>query len=171
MIRLLLAVVLMVALVGYALPAVEDARAARADALAREELTTFREETTRFAARNDATAADLPGPTLLVTVRVPRGTSLRLGVGPRGESLEWDRGGRRGRVETDLRFDEPLRIDDAGRHRLRVSLVRTGDGPAVRVRRFKPEKGTTPARVRTPFDRRLPVRAAVRRRHASGRRG
>jgi hypothetical protein len=156
-IRLLLAVGVTAALLGYALPAVEDARADRADALAREELTTLRDETARFAARNDATAPGVPGPARLVTVRVPRGTSLRVGVGPRGESLGWVREGRRGRVESDLRFDRLLHLVEPGRHRLRVSLVRRDGGTVVRVRRFKPDKGTTPARVRTPFDRRLPV--------------
>lgn len=157
MIRLLLAVGLTAALLGYALPAVEDARAGRADALAHEELTTLRDETASFAARTDATAPGVPGPTRLVTVRVPRGTSLRVGIGPRNESLGWVRDGHRGRVESDLRFDEPLRIDDPGTHQLRVSLVRRGGRTVVSVRRFKPENGTTPVRVRTPFDRRLPV--------------
>lgn len=157
MIRLLLAVGVTAALVGYALPAVEEARADRADALARDELTTLREETARFAARTDATAPGVPGPTRLVTVRVPRGTSLRVGVGPRSQSLGWVREGRQFRVETDLRFDRTLRLDDAGRHRLRVSLVRDADGTVVRVRRFKPGNETTPGRVRTPFDPELPV--------------
>lgn len=157
MIRLLLAVAITAALVGYALPAVEDARANRADALAREELTTLREQTADFAGQNDATPPGLPGPTRLAAVRVPRGTSLRIGVGSRSESLEWVRDGWRGRVETDLRFDESLKLDDSGVHRLRVSLVRRDGRTVVRVRRFKPENGTTPARVRTPFDRRLSV--------------
>lgn len=156
-IRLLLAVGVTAALVGYALPAVEDARSNRAEALAREELTTLREQTVDFAARNDATPPDLPSPTRLATVRVPRGTSLRVGVGPRSESLEWARDGRSGRVETDLRFYESLQLDDPGVHRLRVSLVRRNGRTVVRVRRFKPENGTTRSRVRTPFDRRLSV--------------
>lgn len=156
-VRLVLAVGVTTALLGYALPAVERAQADRADALAREELTALREELRQFAARNDATAHGVPGPTALVTVHVPRGTSLRVGIGPRGESLGWVRDGRLVHVETDHRFDRSLRLDAAGRHRLRVSLVRNDGNTTVHVRRFKPEDEATPTRVRTPFDRRLPV--------------
>lgn len=156
MIRVLLAVVLAAALVGYALPAVEQARASRADTLARDELTDFRATAVQFAATNDPVPAGTAGATLLVTVRVPRDTALGIGVGPHDESLAWDRAGRT-RVETDIRFDGTLWLRESGRHRLRLSLVERGRDRVVRVRRFKPERATTTARVRTPLERRLPV--------------
>ncbi|MFC7177197.1 DUF7311 family protein [Halosegnis marinus] len=155
-VRVVLAVLLAAALVGYALPAVEDARAGRADGLARDELTDLRERVARFAERNDPAPPGTAGASLVVVVRVPRETDLGMGVGPRGESLAWERDGRN-RVETDLSFDGPLWLREPGRHRLRLSLVARDGEDLLLVRRFKSGNGTTTPSVRTPLDRRLPV--------------
>ena len=86
-IRVVVTVLLAAALVGAVLPAVDTARDDHAAALARDELVDFRASSAEFIAENDPPPPGVAGPSLLVTVRVPDGVTLRVGVGPRGESL------------------------------------------------------------------------------------
>ena len=141
-IRLVVAVLLTAALLGVGLPAAETAQSERAATLARDELTELRETLARFETRNDATRPGLPGATRLYTLRVPAGVTVRLGVGPRNESIQWSRGEHRGRVETDLPLANTLRLT-GGTHRLRLRLVRVDGEPRIRVRRFKSDPATT----------------------------
>ena len=139
-VRVLVSVLLAAALLGYALPAVEEAHTSRADILAREELGTLGDVTEQFVTANDAASPGVAGASRVVEVRVPRGTTLAVGVGPRDESLAWTRSGRAGwvgRVETDVAFDGSLRLREAGTHRLALALVRADGGLAVRVRTVK----------------------------------
>ena len=133
-IRVVVTVLLAAALVGVALPAAETARDDHAVALARDELVDFRASAAQFVAGNDPPPPGVAGPSLLVTVRVPDGVTLRVGVGPRSESLTWRREGRAGRVETDLPFESSLTLREQGRHRLRLTLVADG-AVTLRVRR------------------------------------
>lgn len=141
-IRLVVAVLLTTALLAVGLPAAETARSERAATLTQDELTEFRETVARFETRNDATRPGLPSATRPYTLRVPAGVTVRLGVGPRNESIQWSRGERRGRVETDLSLDDTLRLT-GGTHRLRLRLVRVDGEPRIRVRRFKSDTATT----------------------------
>lgn len=149
-IRVVLAGCLTLALLGYALPAVEDARDDRADALARAELTALRDSATRFAAENEPAPEGVAGATRILSIRVPRATDLAVGVGPRGESLAWKRDGRVRRVETDIPFAGTVWLREPGRHRLRLVLELMAGEVVVTVRRFKSGNGTTSAHVRTP---------------------
>ena len=141
-VRLVVAALLTAALLGVGLPAAETAHAERAATLAQDELVEFRETTARFRTHNDATGPKQPGAVRLHTLRVPAGTTVQLGVGPRNESLRWEHETRRGRVETDLPFDGSLRLT-AGAHRLRLRLVRADHGVRIRLRRFKSDAGAT----------------------------
>lgn len=159
-VRVVVAVLLATALLGYALPAVEQARDSRADALARDELRTLGDAATRFAAENDPAPPGVADTRLVVEVRVPRGTTLGVGVGPHDGSLAWTRSGRPGwvgRVETDVAFAGSFRLREAGSHRVEFTLVRAEEGLAVRVRTLKNEAEGRTARVRTRVDGRLPV--------------
>lgn len=159
-VRVVVAVLLATALLGYALPAVEQARDSRADALAQGELRSFDDAVTRFVATNEPAPPGVADAGLVVEVHVPRGTTLAVGVGPRDESLAWTRPGRRGwvgSVRTAVAFAESLRLREAGRHRLELALVRTGDGPTVQVRTLKRDAGRRAARVRTRIGPRLSV--------------
>jgi hypothetical protein len=141
-VRLVVAVLLTAALLGVGLPAAETARSERAATLAQDELTDFRDATGRFRRHNDATRPGQPGAVRLHTFRVPAGTTIRLGVGPRNESLRWKHGTGAGRVETDLSFDGSLRLTE-GRHCVRLRLVRADSAVRIRLRRFKSDAGAT----------------------------
>lgn len=146
MIRVVLAVLLATAILGAGHQAAERGGRAEAVTLVRDEARTVAAAADRLAARND------PGAARTVAVRVPRRrwgrprASLRL-----GDDLRWRVGNRSGRVRTGVELrtpDGPLRLG-GGRHRLRLSLVARDGDPAVAVRRFMAEDGTTAARVRT----------------------
>ncbi|RNJ26993.1 DUF7311 family protein [Halosegnis longus] len=141
-VRLAVAVLLAGALLGVGLPAAETARTERAATLTQNELIEFRETTARFRTHNDATRPERPGAVRIHRLRVPAGTTIRLGVGPHNESLRWKHDARRGRVETDLPFARSVRLT-AGSHRLRLGLVRVDGKVRIRLRTFKSDAGTT----------------------------
>jgi hypothetical protein len=134
-IRVVVTVLLAAALVGAVLPTVDTAREDHAAALARDELVDLRASSAEFIAENDPPPPGVAGPSLLVTVRVPDGVTLRVGIGPRGESLAWQQESRTGRVEMDIPFASPLTLREQGRHRLRLTLVRADGVATLRVRR------------------------------------
>lgn len=158
MIRAVLAVCLAVALLGVALPAVENASHDHAASVADAELARLRATLTDLAATDDALPADSPGARRLVTLRIPTPdlttapvAYLAIGGVPGGEAgdaspTHTDRlayrlqgeGPRTVSVPLDLRTpgDGPLVLRSPGRHRLRCRLVADDDGGvAVRVAR------------------------------------
>lgn len=143
-VRVVVAVLLAAALLGYALPAVDRAHVSRADALARDELEDLGDATERFATGNAPPPPGVAGASRVVDVRVPRGTTLAVGVGPRGASLAWTRPGRAGwvgRIGTSVAFDGPLRLRAAGTHRIEFTVVRADAGPQVSVGRVASTSG------------------------------
>jgi hypothetical protein len=134
-IRVVVTVLLAAALVGAVLPVVDTARDDHAVALARDELVDLRASSAKFIVENDPPPPGVAGPSLLVTVRVPDGVTLRVGVGPRGESLAWQRESRTGRVETDIPFASSLTLREQGQHRLRLTLAGESGDATLRVRR------------------------------------
>ena len=149
MIRVLLALVLTVALAGVAFQAIErgrtDRTATRLDAAA----DRLRRAAALLVARDDPTAAGVPGARRVVGIDLP-GRSLAAapvaafavnGTDGTAEPGGWIRyrvrGGRptRVRVPADLRTpDGPVVLRGGGRRRLRLRLV-ADDGPAVVVER------------------------------------
>lgn len=176
MIRLVVATLLTVALLGVSLPAIEEGRASRTDALVGDELDRFERTATELRREDDPVAPGAAGARRLVTVRVPGDswtgtrTTVELGTtaGPT-DGLAWSRGGttRRRPLPFDLRVVEggTLRPDGTplelgpGRPQLALGLVRIDGRAAVTVRRFKSENRTTSAHVHRP---RLRLRAPVR---------
>lgn len=155
MIRVVLAVLLSAAIVAMAVPAAEQGREERADALVQEEATTLGATVERLARRNDPVPAGEHGATRPVTVRIPDGVTMYLGTPgatSRGADIRWTRGAAGDLVSLGVPLVGEL-VLGPGRHRLRLSLVRVDGDPAVTVRRFKPGEAATPSRVRTPIGR------------------
>lgn len=157
MIRAVLAVCLAVALLGVALPAVEDASRDHSAAVADAELTRLRATIADLAATDAALPADSAGARRLVTLRLPTPdlaaapvAYLAVGGVPGTASDDTSAGGstrlayrlQGGQPQTisvpvDLRTPDgdPLVLRRAGRHRLRVRLLAADAGVAVRVER------------------------------------
>lgn len=163
-VRLVLAVALAVALLATSLPAVEDARTSRTDALVRDDLREVRATARHLLAHDDPVAPGTRGARRLVAVRLPaslaRPTAVRLGTRAGAtDALAWGRAGPRHALATRfpvravvdgrLRRDgRPLVLREPGRHRLALGLRRVGGRPVVTVRRFKPGNATRPGDAR-----------------------
>lgn len=149
MIRVLLALVLTVALAGVAFQAIErgrtDRTATRLDAAA----DRLRRAAGLLVARDDPTAAEVPGARRVVGIDLPERSLAAASVAsfavngtdgtaePGGWIRYRVRGGRtrRVRVPTDLRTPEgPVTLRGGGRRRLVLRLI-AADGPAVVVER------------------------------------
>ncbi len=139
MIRVVLAVALSVALLGASLPAAERAERDRNAAVATDELEDLARVADRLAAENDpvvpsatpATATVVvapPAPTLTDGGRIVVADGRLAWVPATGDNRSADPAAR-------LRTPAPLVLAD--RTRLRLALVRTDDGPVVRVRRAR----------------------------------
>jgi hypothetical protein len=156
-IRAILAVCLAVALVGVALPAVEDASRKHSASVADAELTRLRATLADLAATDDALPADSPGARRLVTLRIPTPdlttapvAYLAVGGVPESDSREatdstsdrlaYRLAGSQPQtitVPVDIRTadSEPLVLRSASRHRLSCRLVADDAGVGVRVTR------------------------------------
>jgi hypothetical protein len=164
-IRVALAVLLAVALLGTAMPAIEDARVSTTERQLRADLSRVATVAESLAARHDAVP---PGPgSARRTVRlvVPEAgwgraaATVGVGSGPDGGRLVWavaDGPRHVARVDVDVRvwrdgkpMTGELRLGP-GRHRLVMSLVRIGGHPTVvvSVRGLKSDTGRTSPRVR-----------------------
>lgn len=148
--RAVLAVVLATALLGVALPPLDDARSDRAAAAVADQTTELERVVEELVATDDPTGED--GARRIVELRVParHWTSAgveRVAIRPTGAdgtaSVSWRvRGGRtRDRslpgqtVATD--DGEPLVLRETGPHRLVLTLDGQPGAPVVTVRRLK----------------------------------
>jgi hypothetical protein len=169
-IRVVLAVVFAAALLSAGLEAAEHGTRRHDETLADDRLESLASTVERFAATNDPVPPGHEGATIVARIRVPESVVVALGVATEQPA--------RGRVawypEGDSRdyhqrwVDVPLRTPDgrgplvlrAGRHRLRLSLVRVDGRAVVDVRRFRNENGTSLPHAGIRIDgrgRRLPV--------------
>lgn len=174
MIRVVLAAVLAVALLGVATPAIDDAGRSSTDRRLASDLSRVASVAETLDARHDAVRPEAGPATRTVLIDVPDGgwgrapATVVFGAGTDHRRLEWqvESGPRRAvRVGIELRVwrnGDPtageLRLGP-GRHRLELALVRTGAGPAVAVRGFKSDTEGNSPRVRVGFvgDGRVPV--------------
>ena len=195
MIRVALAALLAVALLGVATPAIDDARTSATERVLRADLSRVGAAAESLAARHDAVGPK-SGParrTVQLVVpgrgwdRAPATVTVGTDAGNEsfeGGSLEWRVGGgtlRSIRIGIDLRVwrdGRPaageLRLGP-GRHRLVLSLVRADGRPVVAVRGFKSDTGRISSRVRARVRRggdggaeRVRVRADSRGRYPRG---
>lgn len=158
MLRVVLARLLAVAVVGASVPAVDSARVEATDSRLRGELTSVRAAVADLLVRDDPTRG--PGARRVLTVRLPHRSwgqagTARVALG--GDVLAWR--ARSGSRHT-LRLPARLRTTDEadalvlrrpGRHRLVLALVPDDGEPVVTVRRhtFKSENGTSPSHAGT----------------------
>jgi len=155
--RVVVAVLLAVAVLGTSLPAVDAARVEAADTHLHGELTAVRTAVADLLVRDDPASG--PGARRVVTVDVPgrswgHAETERVALG--GGVLAWRVDG--GRRHT-LRAPGRLRVADGsavlvlrrpGQHRLTLALARDERGPVVTVHHtFKPENGTSATHART----------------------
>lgn len=163
MIRVALAALLAVVLLGAATPAIDDARTSTTEQTLRADLARVGAAAEALTARHDAVRPEAGPARRTVRLVVPeRGwgrtrATVTVGAGPTGERLAWQVGDgprRTVRVGVELRpwrdgrpATEELRLGP-GRHRLVLSLVRIDGRPVVAVRGFKSDTGRTSPRVR-----------------------
>jgi hypothetical protein len=142
-IRVVLAVLLGVAIVGASLPVAERAERDRNAALATDELAALATEADRLAARNDPVAPGRSPATTTVSLRPPRPTVTDGGqFHVADDRLVWvPRRGPNRTVRSDvpLRVEAPLRIERPTA--LRLSLYRIDGEAVVRIRRARVQKG------------------------------
>ena len=161
-----MAVALSTALLGASLPAAERAERDRNAVVATNELEELARTADRLAAENDPVAPAATPATATVVVAPPAPTVTDGGrIVVDDGRLAWvPATGEARSVDTAARLRTPAPLVIADRTRLRLALVRTDDGPAVRVRRARRtrveggSRGQT-ARVRTsaPVGGELPV--------------
>lgn len=166
-VRVALAVLLTVALVGATLPAVDAARVERSETQVRAEVDALVSEARALAEGSDATPADVAPARRTVALDLPAEgfgsaplRSLRIDAptvadARAGETepaqISWRVGGggeharRVAGVRLLLASDGPLTLRGGGERRLSLSLVAVDGGRAVVVRAFKYGNGTTPA--------------------------
>jgi hypothetical protein len=160
--RPVLAVALAVALLSVTLPAVDTARAERADAQVASEVRRLAEQLRSLQRRDDPALTRSNGPRWYVTLELPRrswtsdgvdyvaidagrnetATGVRVGRSvANGTLVAWQTDGRDRRlaylpslaVRAGHDDDEPLILDGGGSHRLALSLVRTNATTSVTV--------------------------------------
>jgi hypothetical protein len=172
-IRVALAVLLATALLGAAMPAVDDARIAATDRALGADLSRLGTAVETLAARHDAVRPEVGPARRTVRLVVPEGSWGRgraivtISTGPGGGRLAWQVGGdppRTLRVDVELRVWRDgevvageLRLGP-GDHRLVLSLVRVDGRPTVAVRGFKSDTGGNSPRVRVGSGRDESVR-------------
>lgn len=146
-VRTLLTVVVAAALLGASLPAVDDARTTRTDARLDTTAAHLTAVASDLVATDDPVPDDTHGASRTVVVTVPSGgfadaRAAYLSVGGLPNASQPATVGYRvagqppRRVDSGVRFvtgDAPL-VLAPGQHTLRLTLVRTFEGPAVRVR-------------------------------------
>lgn len=146
-IRTLLTVVVAAALLGASLPAVDDARATRTDTRLDATATQVTDVAAALVAADDPVPADEHGASRTVVVTVPSGgfadaraDYLSISGLPNASqptTVGYRVAGQPPRqVDADVRFEtgEAPLVLGPGRHTLRLTLVRTSAGTAVRVR-------------------------------------
>jgi hypothetical protein len=147
-IRVVLAVVLLVAVVGVALSAVDAGRRDRTAAHLDAGVERVERAARLLVDRDDPTAASVPGARRVVVLRLPARSLASAGVAAVRVSGADDEvryridGGRprRHALPVDLRTPEgPVVLRAAGRHRLWLGLV--GPPAGVRVARAGPDGG------------------------------
>jgi hypothetical protein len=162
-IRVALAALLAVALLGVATPVIEDGRTAATDRLLRGDLSRVGSAAEALAARHDAVPpGDGPARRTVRLVVPERGwgrasATVTVGAGPSGHRLAWRVGdGSPRRVGVGVAFGvwrdgqvvaDELRLGP-GRYRLVLSLVRVDGRRVVAVRGFKSDTGRSSPRVR-----------------------
>jgi hypothetical protein len=162
-IRVALAALLAVALLGAATPAVGDARVSATDRRLRGDLGRLGTVAETLETRHDAVRPAAGPARRTVRLAVPgRGwarapATVTVGAGPGNDRLAWRVGDGAGgsiRVGVELRVRRDggsvgggLRLGP-GRYRLVLSLVRVDDRTVVTVRGFKADTGGNPPRVR-----------------------
>lgn len=146
-VRTLLTVVVAAALLGSSLPAVDDARADRTATRLDATATHLSDAAAVLGATDDPVPVGERGASRTLVVTLPRAgfadaRADYLSVGgtpthPDGSTVAYRVAGRPPRrIETSVAFvtgEEPL-VLPPGRHRLRLTLVRTANGVGVRVR-------------------------------------
>ena len=139
MIRVVLAVALSAALLGASLPAAERAERDRNAAVATDELEELARTADRLAAENDPVVPAATPATATVIVAPPVPTVTDGGrIVVDDDRLAWvPATGEARSVDTAARLRTPAPLVVADRTRLRLALVRTDDGPTVRVRRAR----------------------------------
>ncbi len=155
MLRVVLVVVLTTALLGVAMPTVEDAREAAARETLATQLDRLDRTAQRLLERNDVPPPGVAGPRRVVTLSLPGRTWGNAGLdwlwlpAANDTSPTWQvRGGSSHvwRPSAPIIARENLTIRDGGRIRLVLTARRTGAGPAVVVSRpaFMPDGATSP---------------------------
>jgi len=135
-IRVVLAVTLAAAIFGLVMPSAERADSERSTTLALEELQRLSDAAERLAAENDPVDPVRKPAATTVTLRPPEPTFVGPGRFRIADGvLRWE--SPTGRNETvtpavPVHIDSPATVSE--RTRIRLSLVRTGDGPVVRLR-------------------------------------
>lgn len=142
MLRTALAVLVGVALLGVALPAVDDARVGHADSQVRTELEHLETAAMELQSESDPAVPGAPGARIERTVVLPGHSWGKAGLerltipADRNGSVQWRvAGGRPKSLEPTPPLVAPpdgLLLRDAGRHRLTLSLERR-DGQQVVV--------------------------------------
>lgn len=174
MIRAVLAVALAAALVGAALPALEEGRHRRTEALLDAELADVRTAAASLADGDDATRPGLPGARRTVVVRIPErsttdarvaSVSIRGRTGDDGATLACRlAGGDPLRKSLDVPVRLPggsIVLREPGTYRLALTLDRVGGRTVVTIRRAD---ASGEAVASAPTDRkRIALRAAARR--------
>jgi hypothetical protein len=164
--RTVLAAALATALVGLAIPVVDDARVGRSDRAVRAEIAALDRAADSLVAADEVTPG--PGARRTVGLSLPESSwsaagveflTIRDGTEPdsHGRSTVVYRldGGRERRVRLDAPLSPPgdeLRIDGGGRHRIVLSLVRVDGTRAIRVHRERADR-----RVSASSPRGMPV--------------
>jgi hypothetical protein len=162
-IRVALAVLLATALLGAAMPTVDDARVAATDRALGADLSRLGTAAETLAARHDAVRPGAGPARRTVRLVVPGGSwgraraTVTVETAPGGGRLAWQ---GRGDPPRTLRVDVELRVWrdgevvagelrlGTGDHRLVLSLVRVDGRPTVTVRGFKSDTGGNSPRVR-----------------------
>lgn len=151
MIRAVLAVALAAALVGFALPVVDEARRDRADRLVRSEVATIERAADSLLAADETTPG--AGARRVLSVSLPEASWTVAGVdylaihgGPDnpegGPGISYAVGGRTRRIAVDALLyapDGPVRIAGGGERRVVLELVRIDGRPAIAVRSGAPD--------------------------------
>lgn len=145
MIRVVLAVVLTVALVGLSMPAIERGGAVAAEETVRSEMAAIDRAATSLLETDDVPPDGQPGPRRYVTVTLPSESVTSATVASvsieRRDDASVARYRVAGRAERLVHLEAPivcacdgaLVLEGTGERRLRLTLERTGDGDRIVV--------------------------------------
>lgn len=166
MIRVVIAVVLTTAILGTALPAIDEARRDHSETAVQTELHRIEQAARRLLETDDPTedgarrTIPLSLPTKSWTDAGIDGVTVASAPNGSGGRLTWTVEGSTQRIDylpaVPLRTPDgkPLSLTSAGRHRLVLSLDGTRTDPVVTVRRFTSDERTSPAHARMVTDAR-----------------